>query len=81
MRGRQAGLAIGVFEDQKAASVWIEREADALRSQIEQHDRDIKEQPIEKYTRLAIEYGVDLLRLRLLERVLDARDDPEGTSG
>jgi DNA-binding PadR family transcriptional regulator len=65
------------------ASSWIEEGAAELREQIDKHERSLKDREIPKYTRLAMEYGIDLLRLRLrfLEQVLDAAGHAESPTG
>jgi DNA-binding PadR family transcriptional regulator len=73
-------LKISMMGDRtmEKASGWIEREAEELRDEIERNDLAVKREPLPKYTKLVMEYGIDLLRLRLrfFERVLDAGGQP-----
>ena len=59
------------------ARPWIQSNLDQLDIDIENSDRAVKEAEMGRYTRLAMEYGVDMLRqrARFLQKVLDAAEE------
>jgi DNA-binding PadR family transcriptional regulator len=66
-------IAMQSDETMAYARLWIEELIDSLRDAVNQHERDLKEgASLAYYTRLTMEYGVEMLRLRIefLEKAL-----------
>jgi DNA-binding PadR family transcriptional regulator len=66
-------VAMQSSETMAYARLWVEELIDSLRDSVSQHERDLKEaDSMAHYTRLTMEYGVEMLRLRIefLEKAL-----------
>ena len=66
-------IAMQSEETMAYARLWVEELIDSLRDTLAQHERDLKDaENIAHYTRLTMEYGAEMLQLRIdfLERAL-----------
>lgn len=72
-------LSMQSDETMRYARTWVQLAVEQLREEVEHYDLQLKDkEDMGKYTLIAMEYGVDQLRLRIrfLERVMDACENP-----